>query len=336
MSLPDGLTYINYMNNIDNCRIISKLLTNNYVEDNNHSFRYNFTPEFIQWYLNSSHSINVGIVELNILIGFICGRAIRIMLNGIEQNVAEISFLCVHKTMRMRRLCPLLINEITRQFTEYGITEAIYTSEHKYAHSITSVNYYIRCLNIKKLVEIGYLKSSVSMDELHKIYTLQPFKGSRKLVQLENNIKHITKCYELYNTYYKQFECYDVLTLEMFQYMLVNDHVTTFMLMDNNNIIDFISYYIVETNVLKLNTTTLDAYLYYYTNTSKHLHKMFLMLLHELFNKVDTFMALNTMDKEEDIFTSLKFQQDTGNFNYYLFKNNKVRISANKLAKIIF
>ena len=115
-----------------------------------------------------------------------------------------------------------------------------------------------------------------------------------------------------------------------------NNHIKTFILIENNNILDFISYYSIDINIIKSNETTKDGYLYYYTNNSNNLHKMISLLLHKLSeDNIDSFIALDIMENNIDILEDLKFIKKNSNYNYYFLINNN-KINNNKMAKILF
>ena len=42
--------------------------------------------------------------------------------------MVEINFLCVHKKLRLKRMAPVLIKEITRRVNLQGIFQAVYTA----------------------------------------------------------------------------------------------------------------------------------------------------------------------------------------------------------------
>ena len=44
------------------------------------------------------------------------------------QRMVEINFLCVHKKLRLKRVAPVLIREITRRVHCQGIFQAVYTA----------------------------------------------------------------------------------------------------------------------------------------------------------------------------------------------------------------
>ena len=320
--------FIYYLMNIN---IIAKFLSENYVEDN--KYRYNYSEDFLKWYLDNDSLIDC-IYNNNELIGFICGKKIHMILNGEQIIMAEIDFLCVKKNNRNNHLCPTLINNIKQKFNKIGIYNAIFTSEHNYPNKITHCDYYIRFINIKKLYDIGYINININNDEQFK---LPKIKGNKKLIKIENDIE-LYECFDLYNKYFKRFDCYEQFNNTTFIERFNNNHINIFGLVENNKIIDFISYYTIDINVINTNNITTDGYLYIYTNNSNNLHRMISLLLYKLNDaNVDSFVALNIMETNDDIMDDLKFINKKSNYNYYLFQNNNIsNISANKMAKILF
>ncbi len=309
-------------------KIIAQFLSDNYVEDN--KFRYNYSEDFIKWYLDDD-SLNICSYDDNEeLIGFICGKKINVSLFGKPLQMAEIDFLCIKKGERNKKLCPLLINKIQKKFNDININEAIFTSEHNYTNQITHCNYYIRFINTKKLFEINYINNLLN----EKQYELPKIKGSKSLIKITNYIE----CLDLYNKYYNKFDCYEIFNEKSFIKRFDNPHIKIFGLVENNKIIDFISYYCIDIKVINNinNISTKDGYLYYYTNNSNNLHKMISLLLHKLKeDNVDSFIALDIMENTEDIMLDLKFINKKSNYNYYFFQNN-VNIKNNMMAKILF
>lgn len=321
------------INDINVIKILN-LLKDNYVEDSNNNYQYMYTEDFIKWYLNEK-SINIGLLFENELIGFIAGKINKMKIIEKFIDIAEINFLCIHKAHRNNKLCSLLIKEIKEKFNRIGIDEAIFTSQKNIYNILTNVNYFIRFINIKKLKEINYIKTDLNINELEKIFSLPKLKmGLKELILLKE--EHIDICYLKYIQYYNKFDIYEYLTKDEFKLRLLNKHINTYILIENNIILDFISYFTLNINVSKYNRITTDAYIYMYTNTTNHLNKMINALIYELIGThVDTLMLLNIMDSNEDEISNLGFQKNIDNFYYNLF-NNKISINPNKLAKILF
>ena len=57
----------------------------------------------------------------NKLYGFISGIPVTTMSRGKKLVMAEINFLCVHKSLRTKRLAPVLIKEVTRRVNLHNI-----------------------------------------------------------------------------------------------------------------------------------------------------------------------------------------------------------------------
>ncbi len=342
LSLPDGYTWRTFdATNLEECKEIAEFLKYNYVEDSKNQYRFNYTSDFIFWYLNCLKSKAIGIIHNDILVGFISSRYISVSLNKNVEKLVEINFLCIRKNTRNNKLCPTLIQEITRLSNLDGVFEAIFTSENKYYNLLSSVKYYSRMINIKHLYDIKYIKSNNTLNELENYYSLPKIKGSgQKLLKklTDNKTGDYDKCYELYNKYVSKFTVHEIFTKEEFIKSFNNEHVITFVLTENNNIIDFISYYYINISLIENPDEYMkDGYLYYYSNTSNNLHKMFQLLLHKLKeDNIDSFLVLNIMDTDNSILEDMKFRKDLSEFNYFLFKNPDLNIQPYKLAKILF
>jgi glycylpeptide N-tetradecanoyltransferase len=70
--------------------------------------------------------------------------------------MAEINFLCVHKSLRTKRLATVLIKEVTRRVNLHNIWQALYTAGVLIPVPISKTTYWHRSLNPKKLVEVGF------------------------------------------------------------------------------------------------------------------------------------------------------------------------------------
>ena len=57
----------------------------------------------------------------NKLYGFISGIPIASVVKDKKIPMAEINFLCVHKSLRTKRLAPVLIKEVTRRVNLHNI-----------------------------------------------------------------------------------------------------------------------------------------------------------------------------------------------------------------------
>ena len=93
-------------------------------------------------------------------------------INGKKITMAEINFLCVHKSLRTKRLAPVLIKEVTRRVNLCNIWQAIYTAGVVIPTPIAATTYWHRSLNPKKLIEVGFstLPQKTPLARYVKIY----------------------------------------------------------------------------------------------------------------------------------------------------------------------
>lgn len=137
------------------------LLAKNYVEDDEALFRFDYSKEFLHWALkppnwNREWHLGVRAKESKKLVGFISGVPADIQVYDSKMKLIEINFLCVHKKLRLKRLAPTLIKEVTRRINLMGIFQAVYTAGIYLPKPATTCRYYHRTLNPQKLVGIRF------------------------------------------------------------------------------------------------------------------------------------------------------------------------------------
>ncbi|KAG9012991.1 glycylpeptide N-tetradecanoyltransferase [Tulasnella sp. JGI-2019a] len=142
-------------------REVYELLSNNYVEDVDASFRFQYSAEFLQWALkppgfHKEWHVGVRGQPKNKLVAFISGIPIHLRVRDHVLDTVEINYLCVHKKLRSKRLAPVLIKEVTRQCHLKGIFQAIYTAGVVLPTPVSTCRYYHRTLNLPKLADIKF------------------------------------------------------------------------------------------------------------------------------------------------------------------------------------
>lgn len=131
------------------------------MEDDDNMFRFDYSIEFLQWALtppgfHKEWLFGVRGGKKNRLFGFISGIPVDCVARGNKMQMAEINFLCVHKSLRTKRLATVLIKEVTRRVNLHDIWQAIYTAGILIPLPIAKTTYWHRSLNPKKLVEVGF------------------------------------------------------------------------------------------------------------------------------------------------------------------------------------
>lgn len=100
------------------------LLYNHYVEDDEGSFRLNYSPEFLSWALRPpgwKKCWHIGVRtestsdKTGRLVAFVAGIPVKLNVRSNIIDAVEINFLTIHQKLRGKRLAPVLIKEITRR-----------------------------------------------------------------------------------------------------------------------------------------------------------------------------------------------------------------------------
>jgi glycylpeptide N-tetradecanoyltransferase len=105
---------------------VYNLLKENYVEDAESTFRFDYPIEFIRWALcvpgfNKEWHLGVRASTNKKLLAFISGTPSKMNVNTVTVKMAQINYLCVNKKLRLKRLAPLLIKEVTRRINLSGV-----------------------------------------------------------------------------------------------------------------------------------------------------------------------------------------------------------------------
>jgi len=196
---------------------IYELLSANYVEDDDASFRFQYSAEFLRWALappgyHPEWHIGVRVASSKRLVAFISGVPITLQVRGKEMLASEVNFLCVIKKLRHKRLAPVLIKEVTRQCNLKGIFQALYTAGVFLPTPVSTCRYFHRSLNIPKLVDVRFtfvprnmtLARMIRQNKLPAIPALQQNgQGLREMT--EADIPGVTDLFTKYMSKYGMF-----------------------------------------------------------------------------------------------------------------------------------
>eukprot|EP01130_Rhizamoeba_saxonica_P001412 TRINITY_DN11272_c0_g1_i1.p1 TRINITY_DN11272_c0_g1~~TRINITY_DN11272_c0_g1_i1.p1 ORF type:complete len:404 (+),score=88.77 TRINITY_DN11272_c0_g1_i1:38-1213(+) len=329
--LPAAFEWYNVdVNDPEELNKVYELLRDHYVEDDDNMFRFDYSPEFLQWALKPPGWVRewhlaVRMKKTGDLYGFITAIPALITIGEENINMVEINFLCVHKMLRTKRLAPVLISEITRRVNVTDRWQAVFTAGITLPTPVASCRYYHRSLNPKKLIEVKFsaLRRRMTMARTIKLYRvpeetqvpgMRPFRPS----DLEDTR-------ELLVNYLQKFNLYMNFDDEEFLHWFtpVEDVIYTYVVEDpeTGRITDFLSFYTLPSTIIgndKYNTLK-AAYSFYNVATSVPLTKLMgdaLTLAKQ--NDFDVFNALDIHDNK-DFFEELKFGPGDGYLQYYLY-----------------
>ncbi len=337
---------------------VFRLLYENYVEDADSTFRFKYTPEFLNWALKppgyrKDWHVGVRVKSSGRLIGFIAGMPADLDVHGKKIKAVEINFICVHKKLRSKRLAPILIKEVTRRVNLQGIFQALYTAGVVLPSPVSVCRYNHRPINWKKLHEVGfsYLPDGVSETQMIAKYTLRNQGKVKNLREVKaEDYKQLIALFKKFQTRYEIVHDFNE---EEFKHWIFGDLslkndqkvVHTWVVEnDDGEITDFFSFYLLPFSILN-NSDHQDlgiAYLFYYASDvafdkeeaegnvllKKRLTDLIgdaLIIAKSL--GVDVFNALSSQDNNLFL-QDLKFGEGDGLLNYYLFNYRAKPISG--------
>ncbi|KAJ2377354.1 glycylpeptide N-tetradecanoyltransferase [Coemansia sp. RSA 2607] len=281
---------------------LHNLLLENYVEDADSMFRFSYSAEFIRWALmppGFSKDWHVGVrrEDTDELIAFISGIPVDVMVRDKTIRMAEINFLCLHKSLRTQRLTPLMIKEVTRRVHLVGIFQAIYTVGKLLPKPVATCRYFHRTLNPRKLMDTGFTQK-LEGPQLAKVMSLMRLPSATSTPGLRLMCKSdVGQVRKMLNRYLKTRT--DVLPVfrtdeEIEHWFMPREGVIwTYVVEDlehKGKLTDFFSYYSLPSSVLKApskskgktvkrpqgvpakkqSTTVNAAYLFYYSVKTDH------------------------------------------------------------------
>jgi len=312
-------------------RDIYQLLAENYVEDDDNMFRFDYSIPFLRWALKppgyrKEWHLGVRKTATNELQGFITAIPCVIRVHQKVVKMVEINFLCVHHTLRKKRLAPVLIREITRRVNVTNCWQAVYTAGVLLPSPIATCRYYHRPLNPKKLIAVGFtqLKPKMTMSMTIKLYKLPASPqtpGIRPMTAAD-----IPAAYQLLKKYLEKFKLVAEFTEEEFHYWMLPkypDVVYAFVVEDpeTKQITDFVSFYTLCSSILNHSTyKTLRAAYAFYTVPGKHQLKQLMndALILANNHQFDVFNCLDIMENQTFL-KDLKFGPGDGYLRYYLY-----------------
>ncbi|EPQ28528.1 uncharacterized protein PFL1_03832 [Pseudozyma flocculosa PF-1] len=187
------------------------LLSANYVEDDDASLRFNYSPEFLNWVLKhpgyrQTWHIGVRVKSTRKMVAFISGIPHELRVRDHSYHSTEINFLVVHKKLRNKRLAPVLIKEVTRQCHLTGVFQAIYTAGAVLPTPCSTARYYHRTINAQKLVDVGFsaVPHNMSMDAHIKRFELPASTSTVGLREMER--KDVPAVGRLLRRYMRRFD----------------------------------------------------------------------------------------------------------------------------------
>ncbi|KAK5158017.1 glycylpeptide N-tetradecanoyltransferase [Recurvomyces mirabilis] len=330
-----------------------EILYNHYVEDTDGNFRFDYSKKFLAWALKPpgwKKDWHIGVRTASTedgkkgkLVAFIAGTPATLKVRSNTIKIVEINFLTIHHKLRSERLAPVLIKEVTRRCYLNGIYQALYTAGTLLPTPVTTSRYYHRSLDWQHLYKNGFSHLPQGGSEIRQKYKYRldsqtTTKGLRPMKKSD-----LPAVKDLLARYLERFSIRQSFDEAELEHWLCSDAskdvVWAFVVEQDGKITDFMSYYVLESTVLKQASTIRAAYLYYYASESafatpgqpkpkaavlqSQLQTRLQTLMHDILilAKKDNFHVFNALTiLDNPLFLGEnKFEPGDGKLHFYLF-----------------
>uniref|UniRef100_A0A8C6MAY2 Glycylpeptide N-tetradecanoyltransferase n=1 Tax=Nothobranchius furzeri TaxID=105023 RepID=A0A8C6MAY2_NOTFU len=329
-SLPPGFCWDSLdLSNSLVLRELCGLLNKNYMEDDDNTIRFDFSLEYLQWALQSPNGLLQWLLAVRVdsnkkLVGFIAAVPAGIRIYETMKQLVQVKFLCVHKKLRLKRMAPVLIRELTRRVNQQGLHQAVYTAGTVLPTPLSSCSLWHRPLNPRKLMEVNFpgLRQKMSLQQAIKFYCLPEVpkvQGLRPMIKEDAPGIH-----SLLQKNLSKFHLSPLLSLqEVEHWFLPRENVNDTYVVegDDGTLTDVVSFYGVSQRVLNhpVHTGLRAAYLLCITSAATELAELMKDTLILAKSKgFDVLCALDVMDNTSFL-EKLKFTISDKRVHYYLY-----------------
>jgi len=344
IKLPEGFEWATLdINNENDMNAVYYFLLNFYNENSNVSHRFHYSKDFLKWFLTPPSyypDLLIGVKYNNKLLATIFGIPMTIKINDKVIKIVEINFLCIHHSLRNKRLTPVLIQEVTRRTNLHGIFQAFYTASIDLPNTILKTKYYHRLLNIPKLIDIKFIEKPTKVSYNTLINLFETIKSTNiNIRKIEN--KDFESCCSLLNIFHEKFKISVLFNIQEFSYYFTfrEKIIETYVVENNGIVTDMVSFYFIPTKLNKNNTSKhtdiYNAYIYYYFNTITDLVTLIDNGIYFLKkNNIDMVNAMKQYDNNKFL-EKLKFKEGSGELNFYFYNWYCMPINEDDMAIVM-
>lgn len=317
--LPNNYTWCE-INIIDNNKDVSNFLSKYYSEDVDSKFMPQFSGEYLKSFINPFNNISLGLKHDDELIGFIMTNFVNMKIHNKVERFAETNYLCVHPKYRKKNIPELLITEITRKSHMLGVHCGFFTGTRYLPKPFCTTQHFARPINVKYLIDNGYMpmKPGSSVKDIKKILYLSDEVYNENFVEMKE--EHISHACNIVNKFHEKYSCSRYFSLDEFKHHFYdNKYVVSYVLIQNNEVVDLCSYYKSMLKVKENNKLINVANLYYFTSNKETPFRLVKdMLTVAKIKGADLMVSQNIMNADK-ILDILLFEKGAGNLYYYFY-----------------
>jgi len=267
------------IHNIDELTNVTNFINQHYTVDSAVKFRLHYDPDFIKWVLQPFEHELLTLNYKNHIVGTVSYSLKQMVIENTITRTGEVNFLCIHpkyrkdnkKTPSAQYMVHSIIDEISRRISKKGCTIGVFTTS-KYVPTPTSViRTFHRPLNYRKLFANKFTLIPGDTDSIHRRFmdTLKPLDAYQPATK--NDIPKILKLYYEFTDFCNIYVAYTEAELEQ---MLFGPYVKTYVIMGQSGVVDFVSYFLKEQNVLDTGEIIKSAQLFLYSCNKEDVNVM--------------------------------------------------------------
>ena len=310
------------------------LFLNKYYGYPTDSFMPYFTIDYINLIsLDNPITLTIRAEKNGAIACFMMGTPIN-MITGKEQaKVLNIKLMCLHPKLRNKNMINLCMNEFTRIAGKQGYEHGFFSGKRYVKKPFCETMVYNRAISVSTLIKHDFIKlgKDVTKESMRKALVL-PEKPIPNFVPMLE--EHMEKAYALFNKYSNRYTVYPVYTFDQFKQLFKNKSVTSYVLLENDEVIDFISYYEQGVRAVKTNKIISTAHLFYYTSNIETVYQLIKNMIIVAKNKGMNLFCMYDIMENSDIISDLKFEK-SNNITYYNFYNwNCPELNKNQIGFI--
>ncbi|XP_053722138.1 glycylpeptide N-tetradecanoyltransferase 1-like [Synchiropus splendidus] len=345
-SLPKGFSWDTLdLSDTTLLQELRTLLNDNYMEEDDNSIRFDFSLEYLQWALQPPNWLaqwhcGVRVASNKKLVGFIAAVPADVRIYDTEKKMAQVKLLCVHKRLRLKRMTPVLIRELTRRVALQSLAQAVYTAGTVHPTPISTCSYWQRPLNLRKLMDLNYpgMRRDMTLQRALKINRLPESTknpGLRPMLK-----KDVPAVRSLLQSHLRKFDLSPIWSPhEVEHWLLPRDNVmhTYVVEADDSTLTDVVSFYSISSKVLNhpAHTDVKAAHLFYIAcSRSNSVDLMEDTLVLAKSKGFDVFCASDAMDNK-NFLDKLKFTIVGNSLHYYLYNWMCPKISPDKVGLML-
>ncbi|XP_063076778.1 glycylpeptide N-tetradecanoyltransferase 1b [Engraulis encrasicolus] len=345
-SLPEAFSWVTLdLQDPTQLDELCALLNENYMEEDDNTMRFLYTPQFLLWALcppgwQCQWHCGVRVNSNRKLVGFISAIPCTVRTYDTVLKMAEVNFLCVHRKLRTKRMAPVLCREMARRVMLQQVFQGVFSTSAVLPTPTTTCRYWHRSLNPRKLIDVNFssVGRSMTVQRALKLYRLpqaprtpglRPMReadGAAVLALLQGYLQG----FQLHPTFSHQ---------EALHWLLPRERVIhTYVVESTEGVVtDLVSFYVLSSVVLNhpVHRSLKAAFLYYYAHTCTPLAQLLedAMILAKA-EGCDVFSALGVMENRS-VLEELKFNPSDALVHYYLYNWRCPTLTNDKVGLLL-